>query len=88
MQPHTKGPSIFSAVCVQRLPIITKTKTDLEIAYEELQEKLEWEHSALSEDEVQWDTIMQRKEKIKDEDNEESLVIGAFESERKVCSSE
>ncbi|XP_015755459.1 PREDICTED: 39S ribosomal protein L46, mitochondrial-like [Acropora digitifera] len=26
---------------------------------------------------------MQRKEKIKDEDNEESLVIGAFESERK-----
>ena len=75
-------------MCVQRLPIITKTKTDLEIAYEELQEKLEWEHSALSEDEVQWDTIMQRKEKIKDEDNEESLVIGAFESERKVCSSE
>ena len=42
----------------------------------------------MSEDEVQWDTIMQRKEKIKDEDNEESLVIGAFESERKVCSSE
>ena len=75
-------------MCVQRLPIITKTKTDLEIAYEELQEKLEWEHSALSEDEVQWDTIMQRKEKIKDEDNEESLAIGAFESERKVCSSE
>ena len=53
-------------MCVQRLPIITKAKTDLEIAYEELQEKLEWEHSALSEDEVQWDTIMQRKEKIKD----------------------
>ncbi|XP_044172190.1 39S ribosomal protein L46, mitochondrial-like [Acropora millepora] len=83
VQPHTKGSRIFSAVCVQRLPIITKTKTDLEIAYEELQEKLEWEHSALSEDEVQWDTIMQRKEKIKDEDNEESLAIGAFESERK-----
>ena len=88
MKPHTKGLRIFSAMCVQRLPIITKAKTDLEIAYEELQDKLEWEHSALSEDEVQWDTIIQRKKKIKDEDDEESLTIGAFESERKVCSSE
>ena len=88
VQPYTKGSRIFSAVCVQRLPIITKAKRDLEIAYEELQDKLEWEHSALSEDEVQWDTIMQRKKKIKDEDDEESLTIGTFESERKVCCSE
>ena len=34
----------------------------------------------------QWNTIMQRKKKIKDEDDEESLMIRA--SERNVCSSE
>ena len=84
---HARGSRIFSVACVQRLPIIAKPKTD-KIAYEELQEKLEWEHGALSEDEVQWDTIMQRKKTIKDEDDEESLTIGAFASERMVCSSE
>ena len=55
--------------------------------YSETKNRLEWEHGALSEDEVQWD-MMQRKKKIKDEDDEESLTIGVFASERKVCSSE
>ena len=83
-QTQAKRSRIFSAVCVQRLPVITKEKSELEIAYEQLQDQLELEHSALSEDEVQWEAIIQRKNKVKDEDDEESLAIGAFESERKV----
>lgn len=82
-QTQAKTSRIFSAVCVQRLPVITKEKSELEIAYEQLQDQLELEHSALSEDEVQWEAIIQRKNKVKDEDDEESLAIGAFESERK-----
>ena len=84
MQPQTDNSRIFSAVCVQRLPVITKAKSGLEISYEELQGQLELEHSALSEDEVQWEKILQRKKKIKHEDDDEGMAVRAFESEKKV----
>ena len=84
IQPQTDNARIFSAVCVQRLPIITKAKSDLEIAYEELQDQLELEHSALSKDEVEWEKLLQRKKRMKEDDDDESMAIGAFESERKV----
>lgn len=72
-------------MCVQRLPVITKPKSDLEISYEQLQDQLELEHSALSEDEVEWEKILQRKKKMKrDDDDDESMAIGAIESEKKV----
>ena len=59
-------------------------KSDLEICYEQLQDQLELEHSALSEDEVQCGKILQRKKKLKDDDDDESMAIGTIESERKV----
>lgn len=86
VQPKPRSSRIFSAVCVQRLPLITKDKSELEIQYEELQNQLELEHSALSEDEVQWEGIMERKRKLKDDDDDddESIAIGIMESDRKV----
>lgn len=56
----------------------------MEKQFEELQHQLELEHSALSEDEVQWKEIMERKEKAKDEDDDESIAIAISEAERKV----
>ena len=75
---------IFSGVCVQRLPVITKEKSELEKQFEELQHQLELEHSSLSEDEVQLKEIMERKENAKDEDDDESIAIAISEAERKV----
>jgi len=83
-QPQTESSRIFSAVCVQRLPVVTKAKTGLEISYEELQDQLELEHSALSEYETQWENIQERKKNLKDDDDDEGMAIGAFESEIKV----
>ena len=75
---------IFSGICVQRLPVITKEKSELEKQFEGLQHQLELEHSALSEDEVQWKEIMERKENVKDEDDDESIAISISEADRKV----
>ncbi|KAL9959899.1 hypothetical protein ACROYT_G033273 [Oculina patagonica] len=86
VQPKPRSSRIFSGVCVQRLPVITKEKSELEKRYEALQEQLELEHSALSEDEVQWKEIVERKEKHKDDDDDESIAIAISESERKVAS--
>ena len=60
-------------------------KSDLEISYELLQDQLELEHSALSEDEVQLEEILRRKKNLKDDDDNESMTIGIFQSDRKVC---
>ena len=73
VQPKPRSSRIFSGVCVQRLPVVTKEKSELEKQFEELQHQLELEHSALSEDEAQWKEIMERKEKAKDEDDDESI---------------
>lgn len=64
-------PQIIVAVCLQRAPIITREKTDLEKLYTELQEQLEFEHSSLSDYEVQQIKMRNLREKLKqDEDNE------------------
>lgn len=84
VQPKPRISRIFSAVCVQRLPQITKEKSELEKRYEELQDQLELEHSALSEDEVEWEGIQERKKNLKDDDDDESMEIGMIESKRKV----
>ena len=84
VQPKPRISRIFSAVCVQRLPQITKEKSELEKRYEELQDQLELEHSALSEDEVEWEGIQERKKNLKDDDDDESMAIGMMESKRKV----
>ena len=84
VQPKSRSSRIFSGVCVQRLPVITKEKSELEKQYEELQHQLEFEHSALSEDEVQWKEIMERRENAKDEDDDESIAIAISEADRKV----
>ena len=83
VQPKPRISRIFSAVCVQRLPQITKEKSELEKRYEELQDQLELEHSTLSEDEVEWEGIQERKKNLKDDDDE-SMAIGMMESKRKV----
>ena len=84
VQPKPRGSRIFSGICVQRLPVITKERSELEKRYEELQDQLELEHSALSEDEVQCKEILEQKEKHKDDDNDESIAIAISEAERKV----
>lgn len=84
VQPKPRSSRIFSGVCVQRLPLITREKSELEKQFEELQHQLEIEHSALSEDEVQWKEIMDRKENAKDEDDDESIAIAISEADRKV----
>ena len=66
------------------MPVVTKEKSELEKQYEELQHQLEFEHSALSEDEVQWKEIMERRENAKDEDDDESIAIAISEADRKV----
>ncbi|KAJ7370819.1 39S ribosomal protein L46, mitochondrial [Desmophyllum pertusum] len=83
VQPKPRSARIFSAVCVQRLPVITTEKSELEKRYEELQHQLEFEQSALSEDEVQLHKILERKRKLKDDDDDESNVIAISESQRK-----
>ena len=52
--------------------------------YEELQDQLELEHGALSEDEVEWERIQERKKNLKDDDDDESMAIGMMESKRNV----
>ena len=84
VQPKPRSSRIFSGVCVQRLPVITKEKSELEKQFEELQHQLELEHSALSEDEVQWKEIVERKGNVKDEDDDESIAIAISEADRKV----
>ena len=85
VQPKPRISRIFSAVCVQRLPRITKEKSELKKKrYEELQDQLELEHSALSEDGVECEGIQERKKNLKDDDDDESMAIGMMESKRKV----
>ena len=45
---------------------------------------MELEHSALSEDEVEWEGIQERKKNLKDDDDDESMAVGMMESKRKV----
>ncbi|XP_031552295.1 39S ribosomal protein L46, mitochondrial-like [Actinia tenebrosa] len=75
--------NIFSAVCVERLPFIVPEKTELQKQYEELQDQLELERSALSEDEVKVKKVMERKKKLTERDEEENMEIAQFEEQRK-----
>ena len=77
-------PSIISAVCVERLPCVTPDKTDLEMRFEELQNQLELEHSVLSDDELEASKLDQRRKRLKEDDDEESMEIAKEESQKKV----
>ena len=74
VQPKPRISRIFITVCVQRLPQITKEKSELEKRYEELQDQLE----------LEWERIQERKKNLKDDDDDESMAIGMMESKRKV----
>lgn len=76
--------SIYSALCIERLPLITPDKTDLARKYEELQDQIEFEKSALSEDEVQFKKVTERKKKLTERDEDENLEVAQFEEKRKV----
>ena len=69
---------------MERLPRITPDKTELERRFEDLQNQLELEHSALSEDELEAMKLTQRKNKLKEEDDEESMEIAKEQSKRMV----
>lgn len=75
---------IYSAVCIERLPLITPDKTELEKKYEELQDEIELEKSALSDDEVELKKVAERKKKLTERDEDENLEIAQFEEQRKV----
>ncbi|KXJ20025.1 39S ribosomal protein L46, mitochondrial [Exaiptasia diaphana] len=75
--------NIYSAVCVERLPLITPDKTDLARKYEELQDQIELEKSALSEDEAQVRQVTERKKKLTERDEDENLEVAQFEEKRK-----
>ena len=79
-------PPIQVAVCLQRLPIITCEKTDLEKLYGELQEQLEFEHSSLSDAEVYKIKIKYLREKLKNDEDNESLQneVATLDSEYQV----
>ena len=79
-------PQIQVAVCLQRLPIITREKIELEKHYTELQEQLEFEHSSLSDYEINKINMKNLREKLKhDEDNDElKKEIAMSESEYQV----
>ena len=66
-------PQIQVAVCLQRLRVITRDKTDIEKLYSELQEQLEFEHSALSDYEVNKIKMKGLREKLKNDEDNESL---------------
>lgn len=59
-------------------------KTELQKQYEDLQDQLELERSALSADEVEVKKVMERKKKLTERDEEENLEIAQFEEQRKV----
>ena len=76
-------PEIHVAVCIQRLPILTREKTELEMQYEELQEQLELEHSSLSDYEVNEINVHSLQEKLKNDEDNESLKKEAAELDSK-----
>ena len=84
--PNFDIPLIQVAVCLQRLPLITREKTDLEKLYAELQEQLEFEHSSLSDYEVNKINMKNLREKLKQDEDNESLKteIAMLDSEYQV----
>ncbi|XP_028398228.1 39S ribosomal protein L46, mitochondrial-like [Dendronephthya gigantea] len=66
-------PQITVAVCLLRLPVISRKKTDLEKLYEDLQEQLEFEHSSLSDYEVNINNMENLRERLKNDEDNESL---------------
>jgi Skp family chaperone for outer membrane proteins len=79
-------PQIQVAVCLQRLPVITRDQTDLEKLYSELQEQLEFEHSSLSDYEVNKIKMKGLREKLKNDEDNESLKkeVATLDSEYQV----
>ena len=86
MPLHYDIPPIRVAVCLQRLPLITREKTTLEKLYTELQEQLEFEHSALSDYEVNKINMKNLREKLKQDEDNESLKteVATLDSEYQV----
>ena len=52
--------------------------------FEELQNQLELEHSVLSDDELEASKLDQRRKRLKEDDDEESMEIAKEESQKKV----
>ena len=52
--------------------------------FEELQNQLELEHSVLSDDELEAANLVQRRKRLKEDDDEESMEIAKEESQKKV----
>ena len=84
VEANPKTSRLFSAVCVQRLPLITRERTELEKRFQDLQERLELEHSMLSDDEVQLNELQYKKKILGDDDDEERIAIAKAEADRKV----
>lgn len=51
--PTTLPWRIVAATCVQRMPLLTREKSELEVRVEELKDKLRWESSRLSDFELE-----------------------------------
>ena len=77
------------AVCVERVPLVTPSKSDLEKQFEDLQEQLELEHSSLSDYEISKAKMIKKREELKnDEDNEElKKEVAQLDSEYQVVQS-
>ena len=79
-------PQIRIAICLQRLPIITREKNELEKLYDELQEQLEFEHSSLSDYEVYKMKMKNMREKLKNDEDNDALKkeVATLDSEYQV----
>ena len=73
---------VFVAVLLQRRPIISKIKTDIENRFQEFQDQLELEHSALSDYEIRKIKVKKASQATKKKPSEaEELKRIGFERE-------
>lgn len=56
---------IMAGICLQRKPIITKSLTDIEVNYQNILKKIEFEKSLKSDHELRHDRDVKRMEKLK-----------------------
>ncbi|XP_001634629.2 39S ribosomal protein L46, mitochondrial [Nematostella vectensis] len=76
-------PAIYTAICVERLPVVTADKSELEKRFEKLQDQLEIEHSVLCDDELTVKKLRDRKKKLTERDEDEAIEIAQIEANRK-----
>ena len=78
------------AVCVERVPLVTPSKSDLEKQFEDLQEQLELEHSSLSDYEISKAKMIKKREELKNDADNEKLKkeVAQLDSEYQVHSTE